>query len=597
MRLTPLLWWLAVAVAVLLALSGFHQGYPITHSVAMNLSWTAQFSQQVLAGQWWPRWLEQAFASMGNPTFNFYPPISLYATVPFVALGASISTALIGSMALATVMLAIGAYKYSARVFQAANLPYLPALVASLTVLSPYFLENVYIRGSLGEVWAIVWLAWLLWALQFNLHTGRAWFWVSLFYALLALSHLPTALMVSLLLGLFPLVGPWRSISLWRYYLPLLAGLGLAASMLLPAFFDQHYVLLSQDNSFFFKDFFNPLNRLMLTGLTQLQPQWTQAYEAQLIDFMLMGIGVTVIAAGFYLRYRAAFDVELRIQVRLWLFGLSLALLMMTDLSTFIYQAIPIVQKIQFSWRWMTVMTVMMPLLWAWVFLSSRFIGSLWLRRATQTLLLSLTAVAIALPFIIHLPASSVHPERINTIDALLATRPPFPQEVDMTATPYQALLPVLYALIKKNANGAVFFEGVPEYRPLWVNIKALRATSRNVQLVAWQQGEGSIEHLDWRYGHRKIILNNTEDSLIQLRMFSWPGWQVRVNDQYQAQYKSPTGQLMLPLSAGRHTIAIDYVGTPSEQLGTTLSLMTLILLAGWGLLTRYRRHLRPSAR
>ncbi|MDY6994569.1 MAG: hypothetical protein SVR94_18450, partial [Pseudomonadota bacterium] len=197
MRLTPLLWWLAVAVAVLLALSGFHQGYPITHSVAMNLSWTAQFSQQVLAGQWWPHWLEQAFASMGNPTFNFYPPISLYATVPFVALGASTSTALIGSMTLASIMLAIGAYKYSASVFQASNLPYLPALVASLTVLSPYFLEDVYIRGSLGEVWAIVWLPWLLWALQFNLNTGRAWFWVSLFYALLALSHLPTVLIVT----------------------------------------------------------------------------------------------------------------------------------------------------------------------------------------------------------------------------------------------------------------------------------------------------------------------------------------------------------------------------------------------------------------
>ncbi|MDY6992062.1 MAG: hypothetical protein SVR94_05575, partial [Pseudomonadota bacterium] len=125
---------------------------------------------------------------------------------------------------------------------------------------------------------------------------------------------------------------------------------------------------------------------------------------------------------------------------------------------------------------------------------------------------------------------------------------------------------------------------------------KALRATPRNVQLVAWQQGEGSIEHLDWRYGHRKLILNNTEDSLIELRMFSWPGWQVRVNDQHQAQYTSPSGQLMLPLNAGRQTVTIDYVGTPSAQLGTAISLMTLIILVGWGLLTRYRRRLRPSA-
>ncbi len=57
-------------------------GAPVTHSVVPNLLWPAQFSALLQSGVAYPRWLPDAFAGLGSPTFVFYAPLPFYLLVP-----------------------------------------------------------------------------------------------------------------------------------------------------------------------------------------------------------------------------------------------------------------------------------------------------------------------------------------------------------------------------------------------------------------------------------------------------------------------------------------------------------------------------------
>ena len=88
-------------------------GYPLNHSVHFNLSWAFQYQKQFFAGQFYPRWLEYSNFGFGNPTFAFYPPLSMVATLPFRLFGLGLGGSLIATMALAAGFLGWGLYTYS----------------------------------------------------------------------------------------------------------------------------------------------------------------------------------------------------------------------------------------------------------------------------------------------------------------------------------------------------------------------------------------------------------------------------------------------------------------------------------------------------
>lgn len=463
-----------VLCAVLLALwQLFAHGYPITHSTIFNLNWVFQFSQQFLAGQWYPRWLEQSFMGMGSPTFTFYPPMCMFATLPFVALGWSVSESAVGSMVLATLIGGSGSYFYSTRIFrEAKNVHFIAAIVASLTVLSPYFLENIYVRGAMGEVWAMAWLPWVLWASSANLHACKVWPLYSLFYCFFSLSHPPTLLNVTLLFGLALLLAKvHRQLTFTEYitrlYIPMALGLGLASLYLFPAIFDQKLINID------FLGVFTPLDRFMVTGLTQLKPQWTTRYEARLIPFMVVSIVTGIIAVLVFCKYVRTLTDEFRQQYWLWLFFLSISLFMMTDLARIIYRSIPVLKKIQFSWRWMSVVGVVLPLLWGAVIVAVSAGSNRWIKMGIWIV----TPVWIVFPFVTNLQNTEFQEDRIVLADLLFASQSPFPSEIDVTLLEDRKV-PIS---LERTASGKIFLSDAHEYIPKEVSFpKILSPASLN---------------------------------------------------------------------------------------------------------------------
>jgi hypothetical protein len=559
-------------------------GYPQTHSLEYNLIWVYQFDQQFLAGQLYPRWLEQSWGSLGSPSFSFYPPMCMVATLPFALLGWDLTARLVGSMGLALVVMGIGAYVYGCCLFHRSDQRWLAGVTAALAILSPYFLENIYIRGALGEVWAMAWLPWVLWASYRSLEKSSRWriAGLALTYAGLALSHLPTLLIFTLLWGLLPLLMTRRWSQFWRWgmrlYGPLLVGLALTSFYLLPAALDQQWVSLQH------LGFANPFERTLLQGLTRLDPAPTQHdYDQALLPMFWLTILIGVIAAWFLRSRSAQWPQALRRQAIVLLVGSSFALIMMTDLGAAIYTLVPVLQRIQFAWRWMVITGVLLPFLIGLILLGDqRRVQRSWQRIRAGGLILLLATWAFGTN-LQHIP---FHPQRMQDLDHYFAARPAFPLEADLTAKPLNSLGRALWI----NRDQELILEDVWEYLPRWV--KSTQLPSRSYDLVEWQTGSGQIHDLVWRFGQRHFRVESSTEGLLKLRMFAWPGWRISVNGRAIALQMDTDYRLQVPIPKGSTTVEIRYRGTQSERWGWIVSgvawLAGILYLIPWKQLRKW---------
>lgn len=53
------------------------------HDIYHHLIFSSHFSEQLLQGELYPRWLTRMNGGFGSPTFFFYPPLPYYLTALF----------------------------------------------------------------------------------------------------------------------------------------------------------------------------------------------------------------------------------------------------------------------------------------------------------------------------------------------------------------------------------------------------------------------------------------------------------------------------------------------------------------------------------
>jgi hypothetical protein len=227
--------WLAVLAVTLMA-PAMLGPLRLNDSHWINYSWTEQFTAAIAHGDIWPRWLAQSHGGLGAPDFYFYGPVTFWLAAVFGLTGLApwpslLCTATLASWVsgLAMARLCTGRTRH-------------PGLAAALYMALPYHLLDFYLRGALAEFVAYAPLPLIALAIRDRL-IGR----LAASYALLILTHLPTALLASLFL-----IPPLIIVKARRdgsALLPLIAGLVgglmLAAPYLLPAIILQPFAAIT----------------------------------------------------------------------------------------------------------------------------------------------------------------------------------------------------------------------------------------------------------------------------------------------------------------------------------------------------------------
>ena len=149
-----------IALAVLAPLIISNQ-WPHTHEDIRYLLLFDEFKDAVLKGIVYPRWLPDACGGYGYPTFLFYQPGFFFIALPFSFLPGYPLLTMYATLVLLFFAGGVGVYKLCR---ETAGL--LVGLFCSvLYLLTPYLYVNLYVRGALSELAAMLLCPWAVYFL------------------------------------------------------------------------------------------------------------------------------------------------------------------------------------------------------------------------------------------------------------------------------------------------------------------------------------------------------------------------------------------------------------------------------------------------
>jgi hypothetical protein len=311
------------AAAVLLLAPSLVLGTLISHSSPQNLTWAAQFSEQFRAGILYPRWMPSSFDGLGSPAFYFYPPLPFWID----ALVSVITFNLIpGPYRLAvtsTVILFASGLAMQAWLRAETQKPKVALWGAVAYMAAPYHLLDYYMRGAYAEFTAFVFLPLVLVAVRRPLLLPLA-------YAGLLLSHLPTALLVTVtVLPAYVFARAPTPAVLARIVGAGVIGIGLAAIYLAPAMSRQGWISADQLWTSFYR-----VERWFVLAPSR----WPEPYIMNVV--MWFTIAYALAAAGAILVSRRLF----------WPLVSLACVALVAGLVPWFWR-LPELAKVQFPWR------------------------------------------------------------------------------------------------------------------------------------------------------------------------------------------------------------------------------------------------------
>jgi len=520
------------------------------------------------------RWSQAFNFGYGMPLFNYYAPLPSMAGAFLMLSGVSADWAFRLTIVLATVMTMAGSYWLG----KSLSNRWGGLLLMALYTLAPYRALNLYIRGALSEAWGMAFYPWIGLGLLMIAKKSR-WgvIWTSLGVAGLALSH-NLSLMIFL-----PLIAMWGlalCISLlfndsWQVAIKkgllmigsVMLGLGMSAFYWLPAFVEQNAVWVESMTTSYYFDFhlhFLYLRQFITYYWGYGGSGWGPnddisfflghaVMAAVLISGALLGLWLIL---KLWSRNRSLAKVKTKLgliknialtridstSLVIWLTSLLLsggAILMTTEKTVAIWEALPWWRFIQFPWRYMSAVSF---------FLAVFGVALTVLLTGKLRLLVILTLLASCLL------GGQIYfwPEKfLESSDSLYYTDP------------------------KRIANdlSPTLVDYVPKDMPL--------ESSPSSGLIDLDQGVAKLEVLLDR-PHEKVFMidvENDQDLIINIANF--PGWQATIGGQDVELSVSEGGFLKLPVKKGEQRISLRLTETPVRKLGNLISIIALSILIG----------------
>jgi hypothetical protein len=296
----------------------------------LNAVWSEGFARLLFAGDFYPRWLPDMGFGTGSPVFYFYAPLPFWLIAPFHLVAGPEMAATLGSWLMLT--LSGLAFFMLSRAFVGV----VPALFAAMLYMAmPYhFLVDTLVRASLGEQAAFVFMPLSLMAAH-RLPEGRQWtLALAASYAGLLMSHLPSSLLFAPFLSGYCLWRAWRSdpqIVLTRAVMAAGLSFGLAAAYVLPAMTLQRLIHSEMWSVV------RPQDNFLLGSHTSAL--------ATFLTPIVLGLAIVSLSCVTIAMWAG--------EARVWPWVMILlgTLFVMTPVSAWAWQALPLVERIQFPTR------------------------------------------------------------------------------------------------------------------------------------------------------------------------------------------------------------------------------------------------------
>lgn len=335
-----------------------------THDGEYHLIRIYEFSKMLREGHLFPRWAPGLNSGHGFPLFIFHYPFPNYVGSFFYLLGFPLVQSFQYSLGMSLFVAMIGCYIFLRKYHSVVSSVFGAVLFFSI----PYLYVDVYVRGSIGELWAIAWtwcaLASIVW---------RRILLSSLCVGLIIVSHNIMAMIM------IPFLAIFMGLFYRKAIISLIGGIGISAYFWIPALFERQYVIGL--NTVTYSDHFPHITQLLFPswGTNFSQPGIIAGEISQQIGIVPLVV-LLVSCIALLKRYSS-------IRLLFFLFSIT-GIFFLLPLSDFLWKTIPFLQFIQYPWRLLSVLLVAIP-----------FLGAFFVRRIVSLILFGGIAIALSLSY------------------------------------------------------------------------------------------------------------------------------------------------------------------------------------------------------
>jgi hypothetical protein len=331
--------------------------WPVSHESARYILLLDHFKDAVSKGVLYPRWLPDAYGGYGYPLFIFYQPGFFFAALPFSFLpGYPLYTIYIFLFFLFFIG-GLGAYKLCRELTN----QLIGFFCSMLFLLTPYLYVNLYVRGDLSELMAMLlcpWPIFFLIKLKKHIQQGAQVLWpmlgIALSFMMVVVSHPATAMFFFII---FCLVAIYISLDLetlginflYRAAMSIVLGLTLSCPYWFTMFQMKRYVSLEPafSGSYYSAELhtvylFQFFSRFWGFGMSNINtPVDGMSFQLGLPHFILATIGFILGRKNRIIKISYALYIAF--------------ILLMTPLASMLWEKFIFLRYVQFPWRILSV--------------------------------------------------------------------------------------------------------------------------------------------------------------------------------------------------------------------------------------------------
>ncbi|MDO8623720.1 MAG: 6-pyruvoyl-tetrahydropterin synthase-related protein [archaeon] len=526
---------IVILFSIIAGASLLHNGLPPTHDGEYHVIRFYLFNESFNDGNFYPRWAAHLNNNFGAPLLTFVYPLPNYIATFLHKVGVSFIDSFKFEMFAATLMGGVFFYLWAKEFWGK-----LGGVVSSVFyTFSPYHFLDIYIRGSVGEVWALAFFPAFLWAYTRLAVTKQKNFLIlsSFFLALIIFSHNILALMffpfVILYIAMFILKEKNKKHLMFNSFLIMFFGLGLSAIFWLPAIYETKLVTGLQifDVSSHFPD----LYQLLI-------PSWGSGFSGGgLQNELSFQIGIANLIAVFLSLIVIIWQIKKRnskyIYTVFFLAWFIFTLYLMLNISLPVWKIIPLMNYFQFPWR----------LLSLEILFASFLAGSILSMTNRKYVKISISVFLIFLAFILGIGyAKPAYYHYRN--DEYYISRPNF---IDGTNSP-------------GNVFNTVFLKTIP---------------AKEKQRAVFIKGSGEITLVQDKSNIYNFEINSPAASEIIVNLAYYPGWEVYSNNKKIDVEVTANGRFSFSLPSGRNKVEVVFKDTFVRKISALISLISLLSL------------------
>lgn len=557
---TKTIWYIAVIIISIPAFFALLKpGYYNMHD-DMQIIRQLELEKCLNDGQIPCRWTPDLGYGYGYPLFNFYPPMPYFVGQIFRTFGFSFIWSVKLTAVLQIILSALFMYLLASSIFGKFG-----GLVSStLYTYAPYHALNIYVRGAMNEAWSAVFFPLIFYFSKRLIQENKIKFLLglSVSFAGLFLSHNPMVLTFTPILFLWCLY--WildqskfkiknilkQKNQIIKLLLSGILSISLSAFFTLPAVFETNLVQIESMfiNYYHYSVHFASVYQLFISNFWNDGPSvWGPNDGMSFMIGYLHWILPIIIIISFAINTIKTKKINktFLLSTLLAVIGFGTAF-MVHNKSTFIWQIFPMIQKIQFPWRFLN----------HTVFLMSLSIGILpfLISKIFKNKKIQIAISSVILILVLILNINFFHPIHSGPITDT--------QKLSGKAWTNQ-ITSGIYDYLPKTAKTAAK-EPAKEF------IDNIQPAEALINLYGGKKGT------DWMLFN--LLLKQSAD--ITLSQLNFPNFKIQDNGQNISYANEPElGRMIIHLNSGEHQVFIKLHNTLIRNLANSISLIAWITL------------------